>query len=487
MTFKIRVCVLAALLTGAGSVVSAQINIPSIINVLTDPSGTCASPGTPLQYNTQLNHLSACQGASPGPYSWALVSGGGGSAALPLLATGSYGTYASLPITCTTGQLYFATDKPGGVNIYECASTNTWTQQFGYVLPSASFSAVTGVVTLTESGGLAQGGSLFSVAITPTTPGISGITMSGVPAGNSLLIIQWTMGATPYPAPASAAPAGFNSWCAPIQTATIVTTAVYETLDGGTTFNMIGCTSNSGISYFGTDNVSAGNLQVANGGAAAHTTIKSAATTSNEVDFFATAPTTGDLVDVTTSGVIATLHDSGILTVNLATQASNGTSGGVPCYTGANKALVSSGALASANVVFGGGAGACPTTTAPSLITITTGTSATLSTAYTVNNEATAAQAVAYTLPTAAAATIDIPGFCVDNGSGAGGANTGILTVNTSASGQFIIFTDGTLSATGGNVTSAGAARDGACFIGIDATHWMMYSHNASGAVWVKH
>ena len=61
----------------------AQINIPSIINVLTDPSGTCASPGTPLQYNTQLNHLSACQGASPGPYSWALVSGGGGSGASP--------------------------------------------------------------------------------------------------------------------------------------------------------------------------------------------------------------------------------------------------------------------------------------------------------------------------------------------------------------------------------------------------------------------
>ena len=79
MTFK--VCALAALLYGAAS---AQINIPSVINVLTDPSGTCASPGVPLQYNTQLNHLSACTGPSPsGPYSWALVSGGGGSGTAP--------------------------------------------------------------------------------------------------------------------------------------------------------------------------------------------------------------------------------------------------------------------------------------------------------------------------------------------------------------------------------------------------------------------
>ena len=85
MTFKVfKACALMALLAGAAS---AQINIPSVINVLTDPSGTCASPGTPLQYNTQLNHLSACQGASPGPYSWALVSGGGGSGTVTSIAT----------------------------------------------------------------------------------------------------------------------------------------------------------------------------------------------------------------------------------------------------------------------------------------------------------------------------------------------------------------------------------------------------------------
>lgn len=116
-------------------------------------------------------------------------------------------------------------------------------------------------------------------------------------------------------------------------------------------------------------------------------------------------------------------------------------------------------------------------------VTITTGTTATLSTPYTFNQEATAATAVAYTLPTASAGAQ----YCVDNSYNGSAANTGVLTVNASASGQFIIFTDGSLSATGGNLTSGGAARDGGCFTGIDATHWMFYPHSPSGGTWAKH
>jgi hypothetical protein len=112
--------------------------------------------------------------------------------------------------------------------------------------------------------------------------------------------------------------------------------------------------------------------------------------------------------------------------------------------------------------------------------TKTTGTTATLSTCFTVNQEATAATGVTYTLPTAAAGLQ----YCIDNDWNGSAATTGILTFATSASGQFMTFTDGTLTATGGNVTSGGAARDGACVYGIDSTHWMFLPHSGT---WTKH
>lgn len=39
------------------------------------------------------------------------------------------GTAASKPGTCTTGEMYFATDATAGQNWYFCTATNTWTQQ----------------------------------------------------------------------------------------------------------------------------------------------------------------------------------------------------------------------------------------------------------------------------------------------------------------------------------------------------------------------
>jgi hypothetical protein len=90
---------------------------------------------------------------------------------------------------------------------------------------------------------------------------------------------------------------------------------------------------------------------------------------------------------------------------------------------------------------------------------------------YTFNQHATPGTAITYNLPTAAAGLQ----YCVANSYNGGAANTGKLKVATSASGQFIIFTDGTLSATGGYVQSPGAAGDRACFVGMDTTHWYFY------------
>lgn len=117
-------------------------------------------------------------------------------------------------------------------------------------------------------------------------------------------------------------------------------------------------------------------------------------------------------------------------------------------------------------------------------VTVTTAASATLGisyqSGYTFNESATAGQAVTYTLPVAAAGRQ----YCVGNGYNGTAANTGVLTVAASAAGQFIIFTDGSLSATGGNVTSGGAGADFACFVGVDTTHW--YLRPGQGT-WTKH
>jgi hypothetical protein len=117
-------------------------------------------------------------------------------------------------------------------------------------------------------------------------------------------------------------------------------------------------------------------------------------------------------------------------------------------------------------------------------VTVTTGSSATIggtySSGYVYNENATAAAAITYTLPTAVAGKQ----YCVANAYNGSAANTGTLELLTSASGQFIIFTDGTLSATGGYVISAGAARDAACVVGVDSTHWMLYTNSGT---WGKH
>ncbi|MGH9609708.1 MAG: hypothetical protein ACRD34_08535 [Bryobacteraceae bacterium] len=47
---------------------------------------------------------------------------GAGNLAVPA------GTLALMPLTCTAGALYFATDQPAGQQLYTCSSANVWTQ-----------------------------------------------------------------------------------------------------------------------------------------------------------------------------------------------------------------------------------------------------------------------------------------------------------------------------------------------------------------------
>jgi hypothetical protein len=124
-------------------------------------------------------------------------------------------------------------------------------------------------------------------------------------------------------------------------------------------------------------------------------------------------------------------------------------------------------------------------------VAVTTGASCTIGTTsgctavaynsgYVFNEDATAGAAITYTLPTAAAGKQ----YCFGNAYNGSAPDTGTLALQTSAAGQYIIYTDGTLSASDGYVISAGAAADFACLVGVDATHWMF---RPSEGAWARH
>lgn len=95
---------------------------------------------------------------------------------------------------------------------------------------------------------------------------------------------------------------------------------------------------------------------------------------------------------------------------------------------------------------------------------------------YHYNESSTSTAPVTYDLPAASAGKQ----FCFTNANNGSQADTGVLALQTSGSGQYVILDDGTLSLSGGEVASAGAAADSACLTGVDATHWMLRAQQGS-------
>ncbi len=164
----------------------------------------------------------------------------------------------------------------------------------------------------------------------------------------------------------------------------------------------------------------------------------------------------------------------------------NGTTGqiqdaGSPCGSGGGGDTITS---PNSTLAVGGTSSNTTLDVAPVNTVVDTSGTVTVSTTkpseFHFNENATAATAITYNLPTASAGKQ----FCFANAYNGSAPNTGALQLQTSASGQFIIFTDGTLSATGGYVISGGAAADGACLVGVDSTHWYLYVQSGT---WTKH
>lgn len=275
------------------------------------------------------------------------------------------------------------------------------------------------------------------------------------------------------------------------------TLALYSQTVSGTGFNIldakVGCTDGDGTCAAG-----ASKFTVRGDGAttiAGHLTVESVTSTG--------ATGAGNLVFSTTPTL--TTPNIGVATGTLLTLGANGGTGGSVVLRGSTSGSATintsvtgvlalpSGTTATSMALTTPDIGAATGTSllatgivdGKAAVTISTGTPVTLGgtykSGYTFNQHATAGTAVTYNLPTAAAGLQ----YCVANSYNGSAANTGKLTLQTSAAGQYIIFTDGTLSATGGYVDSTtGAAGDAACVVGVDATHWMLYVNRGT---WTKH
>jgi hypothetical protein len=129
------------------------------------------------------------------------------------------------------------------------------------------------------------------------------------------------------------------------------TWAISTTLPSGLSATNMALTTPSlgsatGISLtLGTDNSSAGTLQLANSAANAHTIWSSGATTSNTINGFAVVPTTGHLIDCTVTSTTCLLHDSGVVTANVVNASSPGA--GVAHFAGSTQTVTSSAVVGS--------------------------------------------------------------------------------------------------------------------------------------------
>ncbi len=115
----------ASTLGGIESIVSASHKWVNSISTLGVPSQTQPACGDLIDSGT------ACAATIA---NYALVAGGNSlSGVWDFTSVTRFhpksGTAASIPGTCTVGDIYFANDATAGQNFYYCTALNTWTQQ----------------------------------------------------------------------------------------------------------------------------------------------------------------------------------------------------------------------------------------------------------------------------------------------------------------------------------------------------------------------
>jgi hypothetical protein len=118
-------------------------------------------------------NLYGCSAAN----SWAALGGQAG------VSMSLQGTLAGMPGTCSVGQTYFATDAPGGSNLYGCTAVNTWRLENGSETvasngvtvgsrPTTDFLTGAGLISvITDTGTEIRIQSALDTAVVATLPG----------------------------------------------------------------------------------------------------------------------------------------------------------------------------------------------------------------------------------------------------------------------------------------------------------------------------
>jgi len=269
--------------------------------------------GTKSQPNLDLN--STLPAAAAGHLNLPWVSSKSGnltSAAVSPLISGSTSTLGTTSGTLTSGH---NAGFDGSGNIVDNGAEHTGT------VTSVTFTGDGTMLSSTPSSSVTTSGTLTASLATTAHDTVFGNVTSGTAAGAY-----------------SAAPAGGTNGCSGTTDTAIYTagtgwgchqitpgTGTVTSIGLAGTANQVTVTGTSPITtsgswtlslpaavILGTDASAAGSLQTANGaGGGAHTIWGSAATTSNTILGFATAPTTGHLVSATVSGTTTTLTDGG--------------------------------------------------------------------------------------------------------------------------------------------------------------------------------
>jgi hypothetical protein len=168
------------------------------------------------------------------------------------------GARANVPASCTTGEMYFATDATAGQNWYYCTATNTWT-------PQAAGAGGPGLADPGSNGIVARSGANSTTArILTAGPGITVINGDGA-SGNPTISLNTAVGLTNASAQANkpwfcSSTTGNTAYACSLSAAAPLT--AYTT---GLCVDLIVDTSNTGAATLNIDGLGAKPIKIADG------------------------------------------------------------------------------------------------------------------------------------------------------------------------------------------------------------------------------